>query len=391
MTTSPQLSDAAYRIEGQPMFKVLDNVQTLEKKGEHIIHLELGDPDFNTPDHIIESAYTSMKNGETHYTNSMGLYDLRVAAAQATEISRGFLPTIDQVLITPGANLIIYLAVHCLVNKGEGVIIPDPGFPTYFSVAKLCEVNPIRIPLKEKNQFRMNPDDVQERITRKTRLIILNSPSNPTGSVMTKQELNEIYKIAVDNETYILSDEIYSRILYGPTGFYSPSINDACNQTTIILNGFSKVFAMTGWRLGVAIGPAAIIEKMGLLVQTLCSCVPPFIQRAGITALQGPQLPISQMIKAYRERRDVIVDGLNQIPGIRCLKGEGAFYVFPNITGTGMTSAEFAEFALTKAKVALLPGTNFGKYGEGYIRLSYANSVGNIQEGLDRLSEAIGE
>lgn len=386
-----KLSEAAYRIEGQPMFKVLDKVQKLEQAGHNIIHFEIGDPDFSTPRHIIDSAYRSLKNGETHYTSSMGLYDLRIAAAQDTEQTRGFLPEINQVLITPGANLIIYLAVQCLVNKGEDVIIPDPGFPTYFSVAKLCQVNPIHIPLKEENQFRMNPEDVQERITKKTRLIILNSPSNPTGSVMTRSELDEIYKIAVDNNTYLLSDEIYSRMVFGKVPFYSPSGNDACRETTILLNGFSKSYAMTGWRLGIATGPSEVIEKMGLLVQTLCSCVPPFIQRAGITALEGWQHPISEMMKTYRERRDILVDGLNHIPGIRCLKGDGAFYVFPNITGTGMTSDQFAEFALTKARVALLPGNNFGEYGEGHVRLTYANNETNIREGLLRLSKALEE
>jgi len=384
-----RLSDAAYRIEGQPMFKVLDKVQALEKKGEHIIHLELGDPDFPTPGHIIESAYQSMKNGETHYTSSMGLYDMRVAVTQVTKASRGFRPNIDQVLITPGANLIIYLAVQCLLNKGEDVMIPDPGFPTYFSVAKLCQVNTISIPLKEENLFRMNPEDVQERITKKTRLIIINSPSNPTGSVMTKRELDEVYNIAEENNAYLLSDEIYSRMMYGSTPFYSPSGNDACQQTTIIANGFSKAFAMTGWRLGVAIGPAEVIEKMGLLVQTLCSCVPPFIQRAGIAALQGDQQPIRDMMRTYRRRRDVLVKGLNELPGIKCLKGEGAFYVFPNITGTGMTSDEFAAFALTKAKVALLPGNNFGEYGEGYVRLTCSNNLDNIREAIHRLKGAL--
>jgi len=391
MITTHHLSDAAFRIEGQPMFKVLDKVQKLEKKGENIIHFELGDPDFSTPPHIIEAAYDSLNNGETHYTSSMGLYDMRVAAARATESSRGFLPSIDQVLVTPGANLIIYLAVHCLLNKSEEVIIPDPGFPTYYSVAKLCEVQPVRVPLKEKNHFRMNPDDVNEAITRKTRLIIINSPNNPTGSVMTKDEMNEIYKIAVDNDVYILSDEVYSRMIYGNTNFFSPSMNDACEQTTIITNGFSKAFAMTGWRLGVAIGPTEVIEKMGLLVQTLCSCVPPFIQRAGIAAIQGDQAPVREMMTTYKKRRDVLVNGLNRIPGIHCLKGEGAFYVFPNITGTGMTSDEFADFILDKAKVALLPGNNFGNNGEGYVRLTYSTSVENILEGLRRITTALSE
>jgi len=232
---------------------------------------------------------------------------------------------------------------------------------------------------------------VNESITRKTRLIIINSPNNPTGSVMTKDEMNEIYKIAVDNDVYILSDEVYSRMIYGNTNFFSPSMNDACEQTTIITNGFSKAFAMTGWRLGVAIGPTEVIEKMGLLVQTLCSCVPPFIQRAGIAAIQGDQAPVREMMTTYKKRRDVLVNGLNRIPGIHCLKGEGAFYVFPNITGTGMTSDEFADFILDKAKVALLPGNNFGNNGEGYVRLTYSTSVENILEGLRRITTALSE
>jgi len=391
MPKSVHLSDAAFRIEGQPMFKVLDKVQKLEQSGENIIHFELGDPDFSTPAHIINAACNSMKRGETHYTSSMGLYDMRVASAETTRLSRGFLPSIDQVLVTPGANLIIYLAIHCLVNKGEEVILPDPGFPTYYSVAKLCEVQPVRVPLKEKNHFRMNPEDVNEAISPKTRLIIINSPNNPTGAVMTKEEMNEIYKIAVDNDVYLLSDEVYSRMMYGNTKFYSPSMNDACQHTTIITNGFSKAFAMTGWRLGVAIGPKDVIEKMGLLVQTLCSCVPPFVQRAGIAAIQGDQKPVNDMMVTYKQRRDILVDGLNHIEGIHCLKADGAFYVFPNITATGMTSEEFADFALDHAKVALLPGNNFGKYGEGYVRLTYATSVGNIEEGLRRLQKALSD
>ena len=384
------LSKVAYDIEGQPMFKVLDNVQKLEQLGEHIIHFEIGDPDFNTPEHIINAAYTSMKNGETHYTNSMGVYDFREVVSKATAFSRGFSPSIDQILVTPGANIIIYLAVKCLVNPGEEVIVPDPGFPTYYSVLKLCDVIPVRVPLREENRFRMNPEDVRKAITPKTRLIIINSPNNPTGSMMTPEEMDEIYKIAQENDIYIMSDEIYSRMIYGEnTKFYSPSRNDFCKERTIVANGFSKAFAMTGWRLGVAIGPENVIEKMGLLIQTLVSCTPPFIQRAGIAAIEGDQTEIRHMMEVYKERRDVLVDGLNSIPGINCLKNEGAFYVFPNITQTGMTSEEFADFILEKAKVAILPGTNFGKYGEGYVRLTYATSIENIKIGLDRMRNAV--
>ena len=389
MIKKPLLSKITHKIEGQPMFKVLDKVKKLEQQGKNIIHFELGDPDFDTPRHIIEAAYSSMKNGETHYTSSMGLPDMREAVRQATLISRKFEPSVDQVLITPGANIIIYLAVKCLVNPGEEVIVPDPGFPTYYSVIKFCDVIPIRIPLREENKFRMNPEDVKKAITSKTKLIIINSPNNPTGSVMTPQELDEIYKIAEENGVYLFSDEIYSRMMYGETKFHSPSSNDFCKHTTIIANGFSKSFAMTGWRLGVAIGPEEVIEKMGLLIQTLSSCVPPFIQRAGIAAIQEDQTEIREMMKIYEKRKNLLVDGLNRIPGISCLENEGAFYVFPNITKTGMTSEEFADFALEKADVALLPGTNFGKYGQGYVRLTYATGIENIKEGLIRINKAL--
>lgn len=382
------LSESAYRIEGQPMFKVLERVQELERQGEHIIHFEIGDPDFNTPNHIIDSAYSSMKKGETHYTNSMGLYDFRKSVCDATRFSRKFTPSIDQTLVSPGANIIIYLAVKCLVNPGEDVIIPDPGFPTYNSVLKFCDVNPVRVPLREKNRFRMSPEDIRNVITPRTKLIIINSPNNPTGAVMTPEEIDEVYKIAETNGIYLLSDEVYSRMIYDGK-FYSPSINDCCKERTIVMNGFSKAFAMTGWRLGVAIGPEHIIEKMGLLVQTLVSCTPPFIQRAGISAIEGDQSEVKYMIETYKKRRDVIVDGLNSISGISCVNPGGAFYVFPNITETGMTSDEFATYILNDAKVAILPGTNFGKYGEGYVRLTYATGIENIKIGIERMKDSV--
>jgi aspartate/methionine/tyrosine aminotransferase len=385
----PSLADAAYRIEGQPMFKVLEKIEKLEQQGENIIHFEIGDPDFNTTHHIIETAYSSMKNGETHYTSSMGLYDLRVAVSEASLFTRGFKPDINQVLITPGANIIIYLAVQCLVNPGEEVIVPDPGFPSYNSVLKLCKAVPVRVPLKEKNKFRMDPDDIRKAITPKTRLIIINSPNNPTGSVMTRKEIDEVCRIADENGIYLLSDEVYSAIIYENVRFYSPSSNDHCMRNTIVADSFSKNYAMTGWRLGTAIGPPDVIEKMGLLIQTICSCVPPFIQRAGIAALIGDQTEIRQMVAIYKKRRDLLVAGLNDIPGINCLPNDGAFYIFPNITETGMTSNEFADFIFDNAKVAILPGTNFGKYGEGYVRLTYATSIDNIKEGIKRMKEAM--
>lgn len=376
----------SYNLLGQPMFKVLARVQELERQGKDIIHFEIGDPDFTTPRNIINAACMSLDNEETHYTNSMGLYDFRVAVCDTTEISRGFRPDIEQVLVTPGANIIVYYAIRCLVDPGCDVILPDPYFPTYRSIIEFCGVNPVYVPLLEENEFRMDPDDVRARITDNTRLIIINSPHNPCGSVMIKEEIDEVYNIAEEHDVYLLSDEVYSRMIYDDAGqFYSPACRDKCKDRTIVLNGFSKAFAMTGWRLGCAIGPEDVINKMGLLLQTTSSCVSPFIQRAGIEAIKGPQDVAKEMSKAYRERRGILVKGLNELPGVTCLKPGGAFYVFPNIKGTGMDEGTFSDVMLEEAGVALLPGSNFGEAGAGYVRLCYATAKENIVTGIGRM------
>jgi len=386
------LSIAALNVEGQPMFKMLDKVQKLERDGQDILHFELGEPNFDTPPNIVEAACRALKDGETHYTSSMGLYAFREVVQQTTLTSRGFQPDIEQILVTPGANAIIYLAVSCLVNPGEEVIVPDPGFPTYYSAIRYCGAIPVTVPLHESNQFRLNPEDLRKCITPRTRLIIVNSPSNPTGGVMTSVEIDEVARIAEEHDIYLLSDEIYARMVFmGGNRFHTPAALDKCKERTIIINGFSKAFAMTGWRLGVAIGPKEVIDKMGLVVQTIVSCVPPFIQLAGIEAIKGDQSAIAGMLKEYQQRRDVLVEGLNGIPGIKCVKPEGALYAFPNITGTGMTSEQFADFALENAGVALLPGNNFGEYGEGYVRLCYVNTLENIERAIERLNRAIRE
>lgn len=384
------LSIAANNVEGQPMFKILDKVQELERGGREILHFELGEPDFDTPEHIVEAACRALRAGETHYTSSMGLYAFREVVQKATQASRGFTPDINQILVTPGANAIIYLAISCLVNPGEEVIMPDPGFPTYHSAIRYCGAVPVTVPLYESNQFRLNPDDLRRRITAKTRLIIINSPSNPTGAVMTPEEIDAVARIAAEHDVYLLSDEIYARMVFdGVNRFYSPAVLDQCKDRTIIINGFSKAFAMTGWRLGVAIGPTDVVEKMGLVVQTIASCVPPFIQRAGIEAIEGDQAAITAMRVAYQERRDVLVDGLNRIPGVSCVKPEGAMYAFANVSGTGMNSDAFADFALKEAGVALLPGNNFGAHGEGFVRLCYVNSLENIRCAIENLEAAM--
>ena len=383
-----EISKIAHKIDGQPMFKILEEVKKLEKK-KTIIHFEIGDPDFQTPDNIIRSAYNAMKDGYTHYTSSYGLEEFRREICNTTKISRGFLPKINQVLVTPGANIAIYYAVLCLVDPGKEVIVPDPGFPTYYSTLKMCNVKPVRVPLKEKNNFRMSPEDIESKITSKTRLIIINSPNNPTGSVMTKEELKQTYEIAEKHDLYLYSDEIYARMIYDDSKFNSPSVYDKCKKRVIISNGFSKSFAMTGWRLGAVIGPKLVIDKMNLLLQTTSSCVSPFVQKAGIEAIIGNQKKIKQMMNKYQKRRDVLVKGLNSIPNIQCIKPQGAFYVFANIKNTGKSSEQIAEFLLKDAGVAVLPGTNFGRHGEGYIRLCYATNIENIKKGIIRIRKSM--
>jgi len=384
-----RMSKTSSQIDGQPMFKTLDKVKKLENEGKNIIHFEIGDPDFQTPQNIINATANALNDGMTHYTSSYGLMEFRQVICETTEKSRGFKPKIEQVLVTPGANISVFYAITCLVDPGYEIIVPNPGFPTYYSIIKMCNTIPVSIELKESNSFRMNPEDIEKKITDKTRLIIINSPQNPTGSVMTKDELKKIYDIAKKYDLYLYSDEIYARMMYDNTEFHSPSIYDKCNERTIISNGFSKAFAMTGWRLGALIGPEAIIERMAALLETTSSCVPPFIQKAGIEAIKGDQTSVKKMYNEFKQRRDILVDGLNSIRGISCVKPSGAFYVFANIKDTNMSSEEFANYILEDASVAILPGTDFGKFGEGYVRLCYATTQTNIFEALKRIKTSL--
>ena len=385
-----KLADSASKLEGVPMFKLLARAKELEAKGKRIFHFEMGEPDFPSPDHIINAAISALKSGDTHYTLSMGLPELREEICRATNKDLGFRPNIDQVLVTPGGHSVIYLALRCLVNPGEEVIVSDPGFPVYYSAVKYIGAKIITVPIKEENNFRMNPADIRKKISKNTKLIIINSPHNPTGAVLAKEEIEEIALIAQDNSVFLLTDEIYSRMIYS-LHHYSPAIKDGCQQRTIIINGFSKSHAMTGWRLGYAIGPKEVIEKMNLLLQTIIACHSPFIQRGGISALTGSQRAVSLMMEKYKKRRDVIVKGLNSLPGVSCLTPDGAIYAFPNISGTGLTSQEFSDLMLEEAGVALLPGTNFGECGKGYARLCFATSVDIIKEGIEKMRTALAQ
>ena len=384
-----KLSELSKRIDGQPMFKLLDKVKKLEHEGRDIIHFEIGDPDFETPENIVDAGIDAIKNGFTHYTSSFGLKEFRQKICETTERSRGFKPNLNQVLVTPGANIAIFYAISCIVDPGEEVIVPDPGFPTYYSIIKMCNVVPVRVPLLESNKFRMNPKDIENSITEKTRMIVINSPQNPTGSVMTEEEIKMTYDIAKKYDLFVYSDEIYTRMIYKDSVFSSPSIFDKCLERTIISNGFSKAFAMTGWRLGAVIGPPSVIEKMRLLLETTSSCVPPFIQKAGIEAIEGEQTSQKNIYVEYEKRRDLIVNGINSIPELTCVAPGGAFYVFVNIKKTGMTSETFCEYVLEDSGVAMLPGTSFGQFGEGFIRICYAVGQNEIKDALERIKKSI--
>ena len=384
-----ELSDLSNRTDGQPMFKLLDKVKKLEVEGKEIIHFEIGDPDFRTPENISNAGIEAIKNGVTHYVSSSGLTEFRQKICETTEVSRGFKPNIDQVLVTPGANIAIFYAISCIVNPGEEVIVPDPGFPTYFSTIKMCNTKAVHVPLLESNKFRMNPKDIENSITEKTRMIIINSPQNPTGSVMTKEEIRMTYEIAKKHDLYLYSDEIYARMVYKDSVFNSPSVYDKCQERTIISNGFSKAFAMTGWRLGAVIGPSNVVEKMKLLLETTSSCVPPFIQKAGIEAIEGEQTSQKSMYDEYEQRRNIVVDGINSIHGLSCITPGGAFYVFINIKKTGMTSESFCDYILEDAGVAILPGTSFGEFGEGFVRICYAVNQDKIKNALERIKKSI--
>ena len=371
---------------GQPMFKIMSEAEELGKQGKRILHFEIGDPNFNSPPHVIEITKKALDANLTHYTNSMGLLGFREAIAETTELNLGFKPSINQILACP-ANAVIDFVSRCVVNPGEEVIYPDPGFPTYYSVINYNEMIPVGVPLKEENDFRMNPEDVREKITEKTRLIIINSPHNPTGSVMNKEEILQIAEIAEEYDIYLLSDEVYSKVTYGNT-YYSPGIVDRCQERTIILNSLSKAYSMSGWRLGYAIGPESLIEKMGLLLQTIISCLPAFAQHGGRAALLGDQEFLNERVKILKNRRDTLIRGLNNLPGISCGVPKGSIYAFPNISKTGMTSNEYSEKMLHEIGVCVVPGNCFGEFGEGYVRLCYASTpIEIIKEALDKMKK----
>lgn len=369
-------------------FEVLAKARKLEAGGREILHFEIGEPDFDTPMNIKNAAIDALNNGYTHYTPSSGLMEIRKAVADYISKTRGFDVKPEQVVVTVGAKPAITFSILSLVNPGEGVVYPDPGYPIYNAAALLAEAKPVPLPLLEEKDFRFSPDDLEKRITDKTKLIVINSPQNPTGGVLTREDFEDIAEIIGDREIYILSDEIYSRILYEGE-FVSVTSVEKIRDRVILVDGFSKTYAMTGWRLGYAVARPEIVNMIAKYAINVYSCPTAFVQMAGIEALNGPQDEAEKMVKEFNERRDIFVKGLNEIPGVSCKLPKGAFYVFPNIKSFGKTSKEVADFLLNEAGVAALPGTAFGKYGEGYLRFSYATSKENIRKGLEKMKESL--
>jgi len=372
------------RLGTETAFEVLARAKQLEAEGKPIIHLEVGDPDFDTPQHIIDAACEALNSGWTHYGPSAGDPELREAIAQHIQQSRRFPVEPNEVVVVPGAKPIIYWGITALVDPGDEVIYPNPGYPIYESMINFCGAKPVPIALREEIEFCLDPDELADLVTDRTRLIIINSPHNPTGGVLTWEDLEAIAEMAIENDIMVMSDEAYELILYEGK-HHSIAAVDGMKERTILLDCFSKSFAMTGWRLGYGVMNKELATQIAKLQTNCTSCTTSFVQRAGIAALQGPMEPSLQMVEQFRQRRDAIVDSLNQIPGISCLRPHGAFYVFPNITETGYDCRELADMILEEANVAVLAGTAFGQYGDGYLRLSYANSIENIQEATGRI------
>ncbi len=381
-----KLAKRMSRLGTETAFVVLAKAKQLEAQGKKIIHLEIGEPDFDTPQNIIDSAIDALRGGWTHYGPSAGLPELREAVAEEVTRTRGVKIDPTEVVITPGGKPVMFFAMLALIDDGDEVIYPNPGFPIYESVIDLIGAKSVPIRLREENQFRLDVDELVSLVTPKTKMIVINSPQNPTGSVLTEEDLRAIADISIKNDIIVLSDEIYSRIIYEGEhrSMYS---YDGMPERMIILDGYSKTYAMTGWRLGYGVMPAPLAEQVAKLQTNCNSCTASFSQRAGVSALTGPQNDVEAMVGEFKKRRDIVVEGLNKIKNVNCLVPDGAFYVFPNVSRARLKSGELADRILKEAGVALLSGTSFGSFGEGFIRISYANSIENINKALERLTD----
>lgn len=383
-----RLAERMSRLGTETAFEVLARAKALEAQGRQVIHLEIGEPDFATPNHIVEAAVQALYHGHTHYTPAAGVPALRQAIARHISRSRGIEVHPEHVVVTPGAKPIMFFTILALLQAGDEAIYPNPGFPIYESMINFVGAKPVALPLREANGFRFDPDEFRRLVTDRTRLVIVNSPHNPTGGILTRADLETIAEVARERDIMVLSDEIYERIRYEGEHVSIASL-PGMQERTILLDGFSKTYAMTGWRLGYGVMPSELAAQVTTLMVNSNSCTIAFGQQAAITALEGPQDAVVAMVDAFRQRREVIVEGLNRIPGFRCARPAGAFYVFPNVEGIGVPSKQLADYLLQEAGVAVLDGGCFGRYGNGYLRLSYANSIENIQLALERIAQAV--
>jgi aspartate aminotransferase len=379
-----QLVEAMSRIGVESAFEVLVKARALEKQGKNIIHLEIGEPDFPTPKHVVEAGKQALDEGWTKYGPTQGLPELRESIAAYISRTRNIKVSPQNVCVVPGGKPVMYFAIVALLEAGDEAIYPNPGFPIYESMIKFQGAKPVPIPLEESRGFSFDLDLLERSLTNRTKMVILNSPANPTGGIMPADDVRRLAEILSKRDVMVLSDEIYSRICYNGEPVSIASF-PGMQEKTIILDGFSKTYSMTGWRLGYGVMPEWLTDAVVKLMVNSNSCTASFTQRAGIAALDGPQNDVDKMVAEFRRRRDVIVKGLNDIPGISCSVPAGAFYAFPNVKGTGLPSKDLADMLLYEAGVACLDGNCFGSHGDGYLRFSYANSFENIQEALNRI------
>lgn len=383
-----RLADRMNLLKTESAFVVLAKASEMERQGRDIIHLEIGDTDFDTPSSIVEEAYAQLKAGKTHYCPSAGVLELREAACEwLRRDGRGdYSP--NEIVVGPGGKPFLYYTIMATAGPGDEVIYPDPGFPVYESVALYAGATPVPLPILEENNFRFTPDDLRARVTDKTRLLILNYPHNPTGGTLTRNELEAIAEIAVENDIIVLSDEVYAHMLFEGE-HVSLGTLPGMRERTIMLETFSKTYAMTGWRLGFVAAPAALADPLAQLITNSVSCVPPFIQLAGAKGLLEDQSESRAMMDDFKRRRDIFISGLNEVEGISCQYPDGAFYAFPNVSRIPMSADDFADYLLEDVGVAALPGSAFGVHADQHLRMCFANSVENLERAVDRIADAV--
>ena len=388
--TAIRFAERMSRLGTEGAFEVLAKARRLEAQGRKVVHLEIGEPDFATPDNIIEAGISAMQHGYTHYTPASGIFEAREAVAGF--VSRTLKTDVDpaEVVLVPGSKNVLLFTLLACIEPGDEVIVPDPGYPAYASQVNFIGAVPKPVTLREESGFRMDLDELASLVTSKTRMLIVNTPQNPTGGVLTEEDIKFVCDLALKHDLLLVSDEIYSQLVYG-FHHLSPLSHPGMRERTVLMDGLSKSYAMTGWRLGYAVAPKALAAKLDTLMINSSSCAAAFTQMAAIEALSAPESEhaVARMVKVFEHRRNLVVDGLNAIPGMRCARPQGAFYAFPNIEGTGFDEHELADRLLSEAGVAVLPGTAFGHAGKGFIRLAYTQSEDELNLGLNRIGEFI--